>query len=117
MTRELARRLRRDDSGLSMTELLVASMLSLLILAMVGNFFISTTKITSFSNDTRASADVASNVMNEIASVVRVATDLSSTSSGYAVVDGSNRSKLVVYAMTMTSATTPAMRTGRPPSS
>lgn len=110
MIRVITRRLRRDDAGLSMTELLVASMLTLLVLVMVGNMFISVTKITTASNQTRASTDVATNVVNEVTSVVRVSTDLikADDTIDYAIQNTSNRNRLIIFSMTDTVAAAPA---------
>jgi Flp pilus assembly pilin Flp len=110
MMRALLRRFRSDESGLSMTELLVAMFLTLIILAMVGNFFLSTAKITLNAKQNRNTNDVASNVINEVTDAIRVSTDLSKSdgSTDYAILDGSTRSKLIVYTLSNTSATSPA---------
>ena len=49
MIRSQLRRLRSDDSGLSLVELLVSGLLTVAILAMIGNMFIQTAKITDDS--------------------------------------------------------------------
>ena len=104
---ERAKRLRSDDSGVTMTELLITFMLTILILAMIGSFFVSVTKITSASNEIRNSNDAASNIVNEVTSAVRFSTDLvkSDGSTDFAVLNGSNRDTLEIYALVDTAPT------------
>ncbi len=55
----LLRRLRREDAGISMTETLVAVVLTTLMMAMVGTMFVQVTRITTASNDTQTSNGLA----------------------------------------------------------
>lgn len=110
MIRRLLHRLRSDERGLSLTELLVSAMLTLGILAMVGTMFIQTTRITAASNQTRNSTAVAGNVANAISTVLRVATPLAKANTAQpdpAVVAG-DRDSLTVYSLTNTDADNPA---------
>jgi Tfp pilus assembly protein PilW len=108
--RDRWKRLREDQSGLSMAEILVAMMLSMLILVMVTSFFIQVGKITTSATQIRESNGNASNVANEITSVLRVATNLpklNSATADSAIVAGT-RSSLTIYSLSNTSATAPA---------
>lgn len=104
------RRLRDDQSGLSMAELLIAMMLTSIILLMVGSFFIQTTKLTAQAAQLRESTGSAANIANGITSVLGVATTLAKAGSEIpdpAVVAGT-RSSVTVYSYANTSATDPA---------
>jgi len=108
--RALIRRLRADQSGLSLAEVLVAVLLTALLFVMVGAMFVQVTNLTTAASQTRESNGNASNIANEINSVVRVATNLAKLNSAIpdpAVVDGT-RSSLTIYSLADTSATTPA---------
>lgn len=110
MIRRALRRLRSDESGLSITELLVSSMLTLGILVMIGNMFIQTAAITSQSTQTNNSNNIASNIANEVAATVRVATNLSKSGQAVpdpAIVSGS-REALTIYALSNTDPANPA---------
>jgi Tfp pilus assembly protein PilV len=107
--RGILRRLRRDESGLSMSELLISMLLTMGILVMVTSMFIQTTRITSASIQTRNSNGIAANVANEISAVLRVSTTLAvpNTTPAPAVAAGT-RSSVSVYAYSNTSASDPA---------
>lgn len=108
MIRRIARRLRSDDSGLSLAELLVSALLSLLILAMIGTFFIQTAKLTANSTQTTNSSNDAANIANEITSVVRVATTIPKSGQpapDAAIVTG-KKDSLVIYSLSNTDAAT-----------
>jgi Tfp pilus assembly protein PilW len=108
--RALARRLRADERGMSLTELLVASGLTLAIMAMVGTMFIQTTRVTAASNQTRSSTAIAGNVVNSISTVLRVATPLAKANTAQpdpAIVAGENDS-LTVYSLTNANPGNPA---------
>lgn len=110
MIRRALRRLRSDESGLSLIELLVSALLSLLILAMIGSFFISTAKLTANSTETTNSTNDAANIANEITSVVRVATTLAKSGQALpdpAIVSGT-RESLTIYSLSNTDADNPA---------
>lgn len=87
---------RGPEAGLSLTELLTAATLSVLILAMVSALFIQTAKVTAASNQTQNSTTVASNIQNELTAVIRHATAVTQSSVTTAVVSGTS-SKLVLY--------------------
>lgn len=110
MIRRAVRRLRSEDSGLSLAELLVSGMLTVIILAMIGSFFISTAKLTANSTQTTNSTNDAANIANEITSVVRVATTLAK--SGQAIPDpaivSGTRDSLQIYSLSNTSASDPS---------
>jgi Tfp pilus assembly protein PilW len=104
------RRLRRDESGLSMAELLVAALLTSIVMVMVTSFFIQTAKLTTAAAQTRQSTGIAANVANDITSVVRMATTLAKSSSEIpdAAIVAGTRSSLTIYSYANTSATDPA---------
>lgn len=113
MMRRIARRftrLRDDQSGLSMTELLVAAMLTTVMLALVGTMFVQITRLTTVANQTRTSNGVAANMSNSITSVLRVATTRAITGSVIpeAAIVAGTRSSLTVYSYSNTSAANPA---------
>jgi Tfp pilus assembly protein PilW len=104
------RRLRTDESGLSMTELLVSSIVTMGILLIVTSMFIQTTRITSATMQTRVSNGIAANLVNEISAVLRVSTTnamANQTVAAPAIVSGT-RSSVEVYAFSNTSASSPA---------
>jgi Tfp pilus assembly protein PilW len=110
MMRGIMRRLRADERGLSMTELLVASALTLVIMAMVGTMFIQTIRVTTASNQTRTSTAIAGNVVNSISTVLRVATPLAKANTAQpdpAVVAG-EKDSLTVYSLTNANPANPA---------
>lgn len=74
MIRRLRTRLRLDERGLTMTELLVSMFLTSILLAAAGGMMIQVSKITTSSNQTQNSTKIGSNVANAITSTVRVAT-------------------------------------------
>lgn len=110
MIRRALRRLRSEDAGLSLAELLVSGLLTIVIMAMVGSMFVQTAKITIASTHTTASNNVASNIANELTSSIRVATTLAK--SGQILPDPAvaeaSREKLVIYSLSNTSASNPA---------
>lgn len=75
MIRRLRLRLATGDAdrGLSLTELVVAAALSLLILAMVGTVFAQTAQLTSSATQNRDSNTVASNIAGELREVIGLA--------------------------------------------
>ncbi|MFC5502765.1 PilW family protein [Lysinimonas soli] len=94
-------RLAHEDHGLSLTELLVASMLTLLIIVMVGTMFANTAQLTSNATQNRNSNTVASNIANELRTVIGLAVQVpvsGSTTPLPAVSSGSD-SVLVIYSL------------------
>lgn len=62
----LTDRLRRDDRGLSLPELLVTIMIFAIVLAVVSGTFVTMTRATTFANATDTNARSASTAMNEM---------------------------------------------------
>ncbi|MEZ5189582.1 MAG: hypothetical protein R2717_00955 [Schumannella sp.] len=108
--RTALRRLREDQSGLSLSELLIATMLTSIMLVMVGSFFIQTTKLTTSAAEYRESTGTAANMANAITSVLGVATTLSKAGSEIpdAAIVAGTRSSLTVYSYANTTASDPA---------
>jgi Tfp pilus assembly protein PilV len=103
-------RLRDDDSGLSMTELLVSAILTAVMLTMVGTMFVQTTRLTTAASQTHNSNAVAASMSNGVTAVLRTATTLAKSGSEIpdpAIVSGS-REALTVYAFSNTSFSSPA---------
>jgi Tfp pilus assembly protein PilW len=103
-------RLRGDDSGLSLVELLVSGLLTVVMLVMVSTMFIQTAKITANSTQTTNSANDASNIANELTSVLRVATTLAKSGQAVpdpAIVSGS-RESVTIYSLSNTTASNPS---------
>ncbi|HWM35186.1 MAG TPA: hypothetical protein VNR36_13240 [Pseudolysinimonas sp.] len=103
------RRLREDQRGLTMAEVLIASMLSMIILVMVTSMFVQTTKITTASNQTKQSNAVAANVMNELSAVLRVAATNPRSNSAIpeSAIQAATRSSITFYAYSNTDAANP----------
>lgn len=100
----------REESGLSLAELLIAMMLTSIMLVMVGSFFIQTTKLTASATQLRESTGSAANIANGITSVIGVATTLSKAGSEIpdAAIVAGTRSSLTVYSYANTTASDPA---------
>jgi Tfp pilus assembly protein PilV len=73
------RALRRDDSGLTMVEILISVMLTSILLAAAAGMMIQVSKITLNSNQTQNSTRIASNVSNGITNVIRMGTKIAKT--------------------------------------
>lgn len=100
----------RDESGLSLTEVLVAAMLSMIVLIAAGVIFAQTARITTGSNATQQSTRVAANATNALSQTIRMAFDLpvsGSTTDDPAIVAGTS-SSLTIYSTSDTVATAPA---------
>lgn len=99
MMRRLRDALRRDDSGLSMTEVLVSMLLTSILLAAAGGMIVQVSKITTSSNQTQNSTKISANVANGLSSVLRVSTKIAKPSDVMdpAIVAGT-RSSVTVYA-------------------
>lgn len=109
-TRSGMRRIRDEQSGMSLAEVLVSSMLTLVIMTMIATMFVQVTKITTASNQTHNSNGVAANIANELSAVIRVATTLAKSNVATpdpAIVAGT-RSSLTLYTLSNTSADNPA---------
>jgi len=64
--RRFSARLRREERGLSLAELLVTIMIFAIVLAVVSGTFVTMTRATSFANATDTNARSASTAMNEM---------------------------------------------------
>ncbi|MEO8262888.1 MAG: hypothetical protein ABI566_10000 [Pseudolysinimonas sp.] len=109
--RNMLKRLRTDQSGLSMAELLVAGILTVIVFAVMGTMFMQVAKLTTTSNQVAGSNKNATNAANGITSVVRVATNvarLNNPAPLLAIEAGSNKTTLIVYSLSNTSPTVPA---------
>lgn len=71
----LLARLRHDDRGLTLVELLVAMTLSLIVLTVAGSFLVSSQRASNTASSVSANTRTASAAMNEIGRVLRAATD------------------------------------------
>lgn len=71
----LVARLRADQAGLTLVELLVAMSLSLIVLTVAGSFLISSQKASVTASSVSRNTRAASAAMNEIGRVLRAATD------------------------------------------
>jgi type II secretory pathway component PulJ len=60
------RRLRAEDIGISMVELIVSMMLSAVLLALVGTMFVNVARATTDANTTRQAATVAGTIANDV---------------------------------------------------
>ena len=112
MMRRIARRvtrLRDEQSGLSMTELLVAAMLTTVMLALVGTMFVQITRLTTAANQGRTSNGVAADMSNSITSVLRVAATRPVTGSVIpeAAIVAGTRSSLTLYSYSNTDGNNP----------
>lgn len=87
-----ARRRTGHDEGISIIELLVATVVTTMLLSLVAAMFIQITKVTGDGQSTQKSTGTAATVMTEVAGVVRQATPVSTSSSTTegAVVGGVN---------------------------
>jgi Tfp pilus assembly protein PilV len=104
------RRLRADDSGIGMVELLVSMMLSAVLLAMVGTMFVNIARATTSSAQSREGSSVAGTMANELSRVIRSAAQNAvqgQSALDPAVIAGSAQS-VTLYSLTDTSAAAPA---------
>lgn len=105
----IRRRLRSDD-GMSMVELIVTIFVTSIVLAIVGALFVNVFRVTSNSNAATMRSSTAANVMNEISTVIRPATNnpvSNSDTSDPAVVAGTPLS-LTIYSLVDTAPDNPA---------
>jgi hypothetical protein len=108
--RIVARRGAAADEGVTLTELLVAASLSLLVLTMVAAMFIQTAQMTASATQNRNSTTVASTAAADIANVIRLATTIQVKNSVVplpAIVSGTG-STLSVYSLVDTTSANPA---------
>jgi len=68
-------RLRRDEHGVSLAELIVAMSVSILVLTMAGAFFLSVSRASSTTSGVDANTRVASTAMREMQRMFRVASN------------------------------------------
>ncbi|PYY41529.1 MULTISPECIES: hypothetical protein [unclassified Curtobacterium] len=74
MLRQVLRRARHDDRGISMAELLVASSVSVLILATLGGFFVASIRGSASNANTDTNLRQATNSINAMSRYLRAAT-------------------------------------------
>ena len=101
----------RDDAGVGLVEILVASALGLVLLTAVGSAFASTTKITSTTLQNRNSTASASTAMTEINEVIRLATPIVAVGQQTATpaIASATATQLVIYSLVdVTNTTNPA---------
>lgn len=95
------------DAGLSMVELIVSMMVTAVVMTIVGTMFVNVARITTNSNASTSRSGIASNIVNELAKVIRPATNNSvtgNTAADPAVVSGT-ASALTLYALVDSSPT------------
>ncbi len=73
--RRALNRLRRDERGVSLAELIVAMSVSILVLTMAGAFFLSVSRASSTTSGVDANTRVASTAMREMQRMFRVASN------------------------------------------
>lgn len=109
--RAILRTLRRanSDEGLSLSELLVSIMVTSIALAMVTALFVNVVKVTGVSNATTQRSSSAANVINEISTVIRPATDIAiANSTPMPAVDAATGLTLTIYSFVDTVPNSPA---------
>lgn len=100
---------------MSLTELLVAMVITAIALTIVGNFFVAVVETTAVTRTTRVATGTAANALDELGRVIRVAADNPTSASGVAdpgIVAGTANSLTVIsYIDTdpMASAPVPSM--------
>jgi Tfp pilus assembly protein PilW len=100
----------RSDDGFSITELVVTIFVTLILMSIVAALFINVVKVTSNANATTARSSTAANVMNEISTIIRPATNnpiVNNDTPDPAIVDGTPLS-LSIYSMVDAVADSPA---------
>ena len=70
------RRLRDDESGMSITELVVTMFVTGILLAIVASMFLNVARVTANSNASNQRSSVAANIMEGITKVIRTATNV-----------------------------------------
>lgn len=103
-------RIRSEDDGISMIELLVTMLVSGIVLAIVGNLFINVVVITGNSNLTIQRNGVATNIMDEVTSVIRTAANnpVSTSVDPDPALVAATANSLTLYSFVDTNATLPA---------
>lgn len=71
----LLERLRREDRGISLAELIVAMSVGILVLAMVGAFFVSVSRASTITSGVDANTRSASTAMRQVERMFRVASN------------------------------------------
>jgi hypothetical protein len=88
-----------DDEGITLIELLITTLLSTVVLILIGSFFIQMVNATTKSNETRLSTATASDIAAELSDVIRPASPLviaGATKPAPAVIVG-GPNELVIY--------------------
>lgn len=73
--REVLDRIRRDERGITLAELIVAMSLSILVLTIAGSFLVSAQKASVTASSVSQNTRAASAAMNEMSRMLRAATD------------------------------------------
>lgn len=100
----------RDESGLTMAELLIGMFLTAMMMVMAGSMFVQMTKLTTSSNQTQNATRIASSTAKSITDVLGTATNLALQNSAVpdpAIIAGS-RSSITLYSYTNADPTNPA---------
>ncbi|WP_348788698.1 prepilin-type N-terminal cleavage/methylation domain-containing protein [Leifsonia sp. NPDC080035] len=71
----LHHRLRRDESGISLVEWIVAMFVFGIVITLIANLYVSTTRAMDNAQNTNQNTRSASNAMNEVARMLRAGTD------------------------------------------
>ena len=99
----------RSDAGLTLSEVIVAMMITSLVLAIMGGFFANMTRAITVGRTTRAATSAASTAVDELGKVIRAAANVTVASgSSPAIAVGSTGTHLVVLAYVDTSSASPA---------
>lgn len=83
LSRQSLRRLRDDDSGISLVEWLVAMFIFGIVITLIANLYVSTTKAMDNAQNTNQNTRSASNAMNEMARMIRAGTDNPVAATGF----------------------------------
>jgi len=103
------RRLRDDEDGMSITELVVTMFVTGILLAIVASMFLNVARVTANSNASNQRTSVAANVMEGITKVIRTAAnnEIAGGNSDPAIV-AATANALTIYSYVDTSAVSPA---------
>lgn len=71
-----ARRLRRDDSGMTLLELVVAMGISSILIALIATMFVTTSRAVSDQDAVLDNSRLASTAMNEVTRILRAGTEI-----------------------------------------
>lgn len=83
MARRTLRRLRHDQSGVSLVEWLVAMFVFGIVITLISSLYVSTTRAMDNAQNTNQNTRSAANAMNEMARMLRAGTDNPVSSTGF----------------------------------